>query len=351
MANLRGRWYPDAGAPSAGPPRCLRNAGKLPSGATHPISHRPTNPMQRHVRFIAAALLTLATGGWLTTVPASAQPLLSSGDVVALEAPPPEHRLAYGADPLQFGHLRLPPGPGPFPVVVFVHGGCWLSAFDIGHVGALEQAWADAGYAVWSLEYRRVGDDGGGWPGTYLDVGAGADHLRILARSFPLDLERVVASGHSAGASFALWLAARAGLPPGSEIWSPDPLPVHGVLALAPAPDLEGLHATGVCGNVIDGLMGGGPEQVPERYAAASMMRLPPPAVPQIAVIGARDAAWAPVGHRWIAQVATASGDALEVREAPESGHFEMIVPGTATWPLVMEALADLRARREAVLR
>jgi acetyl esterase/lipase len=307
--------------------------------------------MQRVDRFLDAALLTLATVGWLTPLPALAQSLLSASDVVALEAPPPEHRLAYGADPLQFGHLRLPTGPGPFPVVVLVHGGCWLSAYDIGHVGTLEQAWAEAGYAVWSLEYRRVGDDGGGWPGTYLDVAAGADHLRILARSFPLDLERVIASGHSAGASFALWLAARAGVPTGSELWRPDPLPVHGVLALAPAPDLEGLHASGVCGSVIDRLMGGGPEQVPERYAATSMMRLAPPGVPQIAVIGVLDAAWAPVGHRWIARVATASGDALEVREAPESGHFEMIVPGTSTWPLVMEALADLRARLEAGVR
>lgn len=274
-----------------------------------------------------------------------AQQLLTAADVVALEAPPPRHRIPYGAGPLQFGHLRLPSGAGPFPVVVFVHGGCWLSAYDIGHVGSLEQGLADAGYAVWSLEYRRVGDEGGGWPGTYLDVAAGADHLRALARDFPLELGRVVASGHSAGGSFALWLAARAGVPRESELWSPDPLPVHGVLALAPAPDLEGLHAAGTCGNVVQGLMGGSPAEVPERYAAASMMRLPPPTVPQIAILGARDASWAPVGRAWHEWVGPRSRGVLDVREAPASGHFEMIVPGTTTWPLVLDALADLFVR------
>lgn len=302
--------------------------------------------MHRPARIASALLVPLAVAlAWGAPATLPAQQLLSAADVVAMQAPPPGHRIAYGPSPLQFGHLRLPVGEGPFPVVVFVHGGCWLSAYDIAHVGLLEQALADAGYAVWSLEYRRVGDDGGGWPGTYRDVAAGADHLRALARDFPLDLDRVVTSGHSAGGSFALWLAARPAVPRQSEVWSADPLPVHGVLALAPAPDLEGLHAAGTCGNVIHGLMGGSPAQVPERYAAASMMRLAPPAVPQVAVIGALDASWGPVGRAWHARVADASGDLLRVLEAPASGHFEMIVPGTSTWPLVLDALAGLFAR------
>ena len=308
--------------------------------------------MRTRLRTTLALAVTVGIAPTLATPDLlPAQQLLTAADVVALEAPPPQHRIAYGADPLQFGHLRLPAGEGPFPVVLFVHGGCWLSAYDIGHVGSLEQGLAEAGYAVWSLEYRRVGDQGGGWPGTYRDVAAGADHLRALARDFPLDLDRVVTSGHSAGGSFALWLAARAGVPRESELWSPDPLPVHGVLALAPAPDLEGLHAAGICGNVIDGLMGGAPGEVSQRYAAASMMRLAPPSVPQIAVLGARDASWSPVGRAWHAEVAGPSGEWLEVREAPESGHFEMIVPGTTTWTLVLDALGDLFARVSPALQ
>lgn len=176
-------------------------------------------------------------------------------------------------------------------------------------------------------------------------MGAGADHLRDLAPRFGLDLNRIVTAGHSAGGSFALWLAARSGVPSGSPVWSPDPLPVHGVLALAPAPDLEGLHGSGTCGGVIGRLMGGEPEAVPERYDATSMMRLPPPTIPQIALIGARDTAWGPVGQRWYAHVREASGALLELRELEGSGHFEMIVPGTAPWPEVMEALDDLFRR------
>lgn len=285
-------------------------------------------------------------------VAVSGQTLLSSGDLLKMTSPPPDHRVAYGDGPLQFGNLRLPKGDGPFPVILFVHGGCWLSAFPIGHVGPLEQALADAGYAVWSIEYRRVGgDDRGGWPATFLDIENGADALRALARTYPLDLDRVIAAGHSAGGYFALWLAVRDRIPRESELWRADPLPVQGVFALAPAPDLEGLYARGVCGDVIGGLMGGSPGAYPARYAAASMMRLPPPTVPQTLMVGALDRSWGPVGRTYFAH-AKAEGDTLvDLVELPESGHFEMIVPTTSTWPRVMSALAALwervgRARR-----
>lgn len=270
---------------------------------------------------------------------------MTSSDVVAMKAPPPDRRVAYGDGPLQFGNLRLPEGPGPFPVVLFVHGGCWLSGFPIAHVGPLEQAWADAGYAVWSIEYRRVGDEGGGWPSTFLDVEDGADHLRALAREYPLDLSRVVAAGHSAGGYFALWLATRENIPRESPLWRPDPLPVSAVLALAPAPDLEDLHEKAVCGNVVDGLMGGSPAEHPDRYAAASMMRLPPPEVPETLVVGAHDRSWGPVGRAYYEHAREAGDGNVSLVEAPESGHFEMIVPGTSTWPLVMGELRSAVAQ------
>ena len=265
--------------------------------------------------------------------------LLSAADVVALEAPPPDHRVFYGNTPLQFGHLRLPAGPGPHPVVVFLHGGCFLSAYDIGHVGLLEDALADEGYAVWSLEYRRVGDPGGGWPGTFSDVARGVDHLRTLAGNYALDLGRVVAAGHSAGGSLALWAAARDRVPRGSEVWTEDPLPVHAVLGLAPAPDLEGLYEAGVCGNVVDGLMGGSPDDHPDRYDAVSPMRLAPIDVPQTIVIGAYDGAWGPVGRAYVERARASGDEDIQVIEAAESGHFEMIVPGTSSWTVVRDAL------------
>ena len=229
--------------------------------------------------------------------------------------------------------------------MLFIHGGCWLSQYNITHVAPFEQALADSGYAVWSIEYRRVGNDGGGWPGTFSDIAKGADFLRELAPRYALDLNRVIASGHSAGGYFALWLAARTKVPQSSALHVASPIRIRGVLGLAPAPDLEGLHSAGVCGNVIDRLMGGSPANHPDRYAAVSTMQLSPIGVPQQLVIGALDRQWAPIGRSYVARAGVTGDTQVEVVDAPESGHFEMLAPDTTTWPLVIDALKRLMAR------
>jgi acetyl esterase/lipase len=268
-----------------------------------------------------------------------AQKFIGSGDLSSLTAPPPDHRLSYGSAPLQFGHLRLPKRGGPHAVVVFVHGGCWSSRFDIAHAAALEQAIADSGFAVWSIEYRRVGDEGGGWPSTFLDVGKAADHLREIAARYELDLDRVITVGHSAGGHFAVWLAARKKIPASSELYVANPLAVHGVVGLAPVPDIEGVYAAGACGRVMDGLLGGSPAERAERYAAASPMQLVPLGVPQVHVVGAHDRTWAPFGRAYVARAKAAGETRITLIEAPESGHFEVIAPATTTWPLVIREL------------
>ena len=121
--------------------------------------------VQRRLVRLSRAVASLALLAAPTT--AACQQLIGAGDLADLEWPSADARIPYGESPLQFGYLRLPAGTGPHPVIVFIHGGCWLSAFDIRHAGQAEQAFADAGYAVWSLEYRRIGDSGGGWPGTF----------------------------------------------------------------------------------------------------------------------------------------------------------------------------------------
>jgi acetyl esterase/lipase len=291
------------------------------------------------------AALACFAAGLASTVTASAslgQQPLTFGEVASLPARSPTQRIAYGPGPLQFGNLRLPNGSGPHPVVVFVHGGCYLSQYTIAHAAALEQALADSGYAVWSIEYRRVGDDGGGWPGTFQDVGRGADHLRTLAGQYPLDLRRVVAAGHSAGANFALWLATRDRAAADSPLRSGNPLRIAAVLALSPAGDLAALHAQGVCGNVIDKLMGGSPDRVPDRYRAVSPGMLAPIGVPQILIVGGQDRNWGPPGRAYHA-LAAAAGDTLaRLVEAPGSGHFDIIAPTTTTWPLVVQSLRTL---------
>lgn len=273
--------------------------------------------------------------------PARAQRLIATSEIGALAAGPPDQKIQYGPGPQQFGNLRLPKGRGLHPVVIFIHGGCWLSAYDIAHVGSIEQALADSGYAVWSLEYRRVGDEGGGWPGTFLDIAHGADYVREIAQKYSLDLDHVVASGHSAGGVFALWLAARGKIPSSSEAYVANPLKVQGVVALAPAPDLEGLEAAGTCGRVIDKLLGGPPTEFAARYAAVSPMKLAPITVPSTLVVGTQDKAFGPVGRKYFAQAKEAGDTMVRLVEAPESGHFELIAPKTTTWPIV---IAQFRA-------
>lgn len=265
--------------------------------------------------------------------------LMSLDDALKLENAPPGEKHAYGDDPLQFGELTVPDGEGPFPVVVFIHGGCWLARYDIAHSRSLARALADEGFAVWNLEYRRVGNDGGGWPGTFQDVANGADFLRELAKGRPLDLSRVVAVGHSAGGHLALWLAARHTIPAGGELHTDDPLQVIGVVGLAPATDIVESYKRGACGHVIDKLIGGGPNQFPDRYRQTNPLELAPLGVLQKILVGKYDEGGAAAGELYARRAREAGETHVEVIVAPESGHFELINPKTSTWPIVVGAV------------
>jgi acetyl esterase/lipase len=272
--------------------------------------------------------------------------LLTAADLADFGNPPADARIRYGDDPLQFGDLRLPPSDGPHPVAVFVHGGCWLSEYDIAHSGKLTAALAANGIATWSLEYRRVGDPGGGWPGTFEDIARGADHLASIADEYRLDLERVIVMGHSAGGQLALWLAAGPDLPPDAALPAEPRIEVHGVLALAPAADFDYLYEHGTCDDAVARLMGGSPQAFPDRYRLADPVRFAPGPAPQLIIVGRHDETWTPPARRYF-ETAEARGDDVHLIEAPESGHFELIDPDSSTWPLVLGAArALLEARR-----
>lgn len=262
--------------------------------------------------------------------------IMTTQDLLKLQAPPADQRIAYGGDPLQFGELRLPPGKGPHPVAVVIHGGCWQAAFNLDHIGSLSAALAQSGIAAWTIEYRRIGNPGGGWPGTFQDVGLGVDHLRDLAKKYSLDLRRVVVMGHSAGGHLALWVAARRRLPKDSPVAAVDPLPLRGVVALAGVPDLRKGAAQRVCGNAIEQLVG------PEHYRYASPAELLPLGVEQILVHGALDSIVPPSLSEDYAAAARKVGDKVQVRILPAAGHFEVIAPQSTAWPAVLEAVQAL---------
>lgn len=243
--------------------------------------------------------------------------------------PVPAKRIAYGNGPQQFGELRLPKGAGPFPVIVLVHGGCWMAEFDYVYMTRLAAWLTDRGVATWTIEYRRVGDGGGGWPGTYLDVAQATDALRKIARNAPIDLQRVYAAGHSAGGQLALWLASRARLPKDSELYRPDPLAIHGVLGLAAVTDLVTYRvgSPGSCHSSVDQLMGGDPERFPGRYAVTSPRQRLPLGVPQIFIQGEEDPIVDPASVGAYVEAAVKVGDRAEVLRLPDAGHFEASTP------------------------
>lgn len=281
----------------------------------------------------------LYCGLWLAASVCGGRVALAGTDMDDLAKSPAGEKHAYGSEALQFGELSLPEGAGPFPVVINIHGGCWLSDYGIAHSRALAGALAKEGFAVWNIEYRRVGDSGGGWPGTFVDVARGADYLRTLAKERPLDLSKVTAIGHSAGGHLALWLAVRHKMPQRSEIHVPDPIAVTGVVALAPAPMLDALQAKGVCGGVIEKLMGGAAEGVVKRYDLAMPSRMAPIGVRQMIVIGEEDKSWRWVGESYVEKARAAGDGQIEVVLVPRAGHMEVIDPGSAAWKSVVEAV------------
>lgn len=262
--------------------------------------------------------------------------LLTSDDLQGFSAPSADHTISYGPDRLQFGELRLPKGDGPYPLLILIHGGCWLSEFDITHSRKLANGFASAGIAVWNIEYRRVGDEGGGWPGTFEDIAVGGDYVSELAKTFSLDLSRVIVAGHSAGGHLALWFANRP-----SRFRTGNEIALHGVLGLAPAPDLAHLHGSELCGSVIDTLMGGSPREFPERYAEGSGIDRMPSGIAQHIILGTHDESWTPQGERYV-EAAKGREVPLSVTYAPLSGHFEMIDPDSSTWSLVLGAAKGL---------
>lgn len=259
-----------------------------------------------------------------------------------------DHRIQYGGGEFQFGDLWVPGGGGPSPVVVLLHGGWWRSVFGLGYMGFMAAALRGAGVAVWSLEYRRVGNPGGGWTGTFVDVAAGLEFLPGLEGRYRLDLGRVVAAGHSAGGQMAFWLAGRQHIPEGSAIHGArSTVRLRGVVGLAAAVDLRltrDLSSGSFAGDKkqVDRLMGGSPEQVPDRYRAANPGELLPLSVPQLLIQGSADGQIPPdLPRRW-AELAGRHGDAVAVAIVPGADHFDVVDPESAAWPVVKAGLLGL---------
>lgn len=247
-----------------------------------------------------------------------------------------------GAEPIadRVGDLRVPEGRGPHPVAVVIHGGFWRAEFGRDLMDSICDDLARRGWASWNIEYRRVGA-GGGWPETFDDVAAAVDQVALLAQEHPLDLDRVVTIGHSAGGHLALWAALRhkiaAGAPGAGPIVRP-----RLAIGQAAVADLRRAAADRVGGSAVPELMGGGPADVPERYAAGSPFELLPGGTPMVLVHGKRDGIVPlSLGESFVRE-AQQEGDDARLATV-RGGHFEHIDPSTKAWAAAVEALESVR--------
>src|ERR1044071_1658640 len=289
--------------------------------------------LARYAALIAAAL-----------IPASILNPIAAAGAMARSTPSTAERIAYGQAAGQFGELWLPAGSGPAPVAILVHGGCWQSSYGLDLMDPMAEDLHRQGVVVWNIEYRRLGESGGGHPGTFLDIGQAVDALRGLPQRPRLDLRRLVAIGHSAGGHLALWAASRHRLPKDSPLTKADPQRLAGVVTLAGINDLAAYRANGpACGgaSTIDALTGARNRPPGTALTDTSPAALLPLGVRQIIASGTNDGIVpARFGRDYAAQ-ATAAGDPVEVLDLP-GDHFALIDPGSSAWSTLRAKILGL---------
>ncbi len=261
-------------------------------------------------------------------------------EINSFEKIPFDYQVPYGEEALQIGELRTPLELDTFPLVIFIHGGCWLSDYNLDYVSnACADLVAD-GYAVWTPEYRRVGDEGGGYPNTFTDIQESVDFARTLADIYPLDLENVVVMGHSAGGHLALWLATQQNLPKGSRLHNANPLPIKGVVSLAGITDLKSYDALGNdCSTAVAKLLKGDQKGLDARYYKGSPINLLPSNIPMTLIQGELDNIVPTTQGDTFAAKAKTKGTTVKVVTVEGAGHFDMVSPYSAAWSVIKEEL------------
>ncbi len=240
-------------------------------------------------------------------------------DILSRPSPPPDKREAYGGNPNQFVEVRLPLGKGPHPLLVNLHGGFWRAKYDLAHAGHLCHALRQAGVATFNVEYRRVGNDGGGWPGTFVDIRSAYRYIRQEASRFQASAERLVVIGHSAGGQLALCLAAH------------EPSLTR-VISLAGVVDLQKAFKERLSRDAVVEFLGGKPEEVPEHYREADPMELRVVPARQWLIHGSQDDTVPVEFSREYARRKKKNGETVELQEIPHCGHFDLIDPNAAAF-------------------
>ncbi len=252
-------------------------------------------------------------------------------DILSQPPPPADLRVAYGTDPNQFLELRLPHGKGPHCALLNIHGGYWRAKYDLAHAGHLCQALRAAGVATFNAEYRRVGNDGGGWPGTFADIRSAYRFVRQETSRFHLDPKRLVVMGHSAGGQLALCLAAHE-----------DSL--QHAISLAGVVDLQRAFTLHLSNDAVVEFLGGKPSEIPDHYREADPTELSIPHAKQWLLHGSDDDTVPPSFSRDYAEQKKKRGERIELFEIERAGHFDLIDPNSHAFKQVKSAVLSALA-------
>jgi acetyl esterase/lipase len=256
--------------------------------------------------------------------------MASSEDILTLPPPPADARLAYGADPNQFADLRLPKTKGPFPIAMNIHGGFWRAKYDLAHTGHLCAALTAKGIATWNIEYRRVGNPGGGWPGTFEDIRSAYRYLPQIAKRYDFDSTRILVMGHSAGGQLALCLAAHESS-------------LKRVVSLAGVLDLQKAWEQHLSNDAVVAFLGGKPSDVTEHYREADPTQLAiDHATAQWLIHGAGDDTVPSYFSRQYAELKKTRGEDVHYTEISTASHFDLIDPRSTAWPTVENTVRRL---------
>ena len=235
--------------------------------------------------------------------------------------------MAYGSDANQFIDLRMPKASGAYPLAICIHGGYWRARYDLEYLGHLGAALKAKGVATANVEYRRVGNAGGGWPGTFEDIRAAYQFLLQNAQRYGFDTRRVIVLGHSAGGQLALCLAAReSGL--------------AGAVSLAGVVDLQQAYDLHLSNDAVVEFLGGKPAEVPEHYREADPMKLAIRAR-QWLVHGARDEIVPPALSKNYVDAKVNNKEDARLVAIAGAGHFDVVDPRSAAWAEVENILVD----------
>ena len=226
--------------------------------------------------------------------------------------------------------------------MVLVHGGCWTVKFGgITQMRNVAGALAARGIAVWNVEYRRVDEDGGGYPGTYQDINAALDTLAAQAGGYQLDTKRIVAIGHSAGGQLVQWIAGRARIAPSSPLFQAAPLTVRHVISLGGLADLrreQALIKTS-CGRDLAQLAGWPSAARPDVFSDTNAAELMPNGSHTVLITGELDTISPPRAAYAYAARAQAAGDQARVVILPNASHYDEISASSPSWKLILPVI------------